>query len=1001
MPAAPDTPAFIGREAELAAVLGQAHAAAKGRPRLVLVTGDAGVGKSRLVAEATTRLAAAGFRAAVGGCVDIPGLAAAQVPFGPFAEAMRRLGDPAGLTWVRPRPASTTPDPARSDADPGFDRLADFLGTLETLTEQAALVLVLEDLHWADRSSLALLVFLARNLVSERLLVVGTARESAGRVDGETLPAIFDHLQRLPGVQRLSLPPLGDAEIRALIADPRPASASAGDPRPAPAGDTAAAVDLALAAVVARAEGNPLVAWELATHVADHAGAPLPRSLTAAVTERLRRAPPEVRAALAAAAVLGTTSDHGLLETVLAALLPESSSAERSTAVHAATGTGLLWPVGDGYRFRHGLDREVIYHELLPGDRRLLHEAAATALAATSSALTPDPGLAAEVAGHWWRSGKHAEARRSALTAARTARAVSAFPEALAQYEHVLSVTTSTLTQQDPGAQASLITEVAEVARLAGELDRGLTLLASAAELSVTPDQRAHVWERLGGFRREAGDDEGSVAAYERALAEISTFPESPAAARVRAAHARSLTMAGHFAAARDQAREALAVAERAGEPVALASALVTLGTLVAREGNESEGLALLAKGRDIAVEHGAQEERWRYVANVVYVLQNRGRTSEAVELARRELREFGERQSLPPLAHAALCNATDALFDLGQWDEARDLLQNGLRRRPAPRYAFQMLACRAKIELLRGDAAVAAATIDRVVSLGVTMREPDERATVARLLAEQALAAGEVASARGHVDTALARLLGSEEFETKIDVLAVALRIEADAGTMPGLSLPARCLELTLLLHDTAARVAHHPDARLEASLAAAEARRIPGEVAGGSGPLTATAAWQEVAQQAQLLRRPYLYAYAHLRLGEAALTQRRRQKAAATLRIALENARRLGASPLAELVLATATRAQLDLDGSSKRTVAAKRVPERAAALGLTPREVEVLSHLVEGATNRQISRTLSMSEKTASVHVSRILTKLGARNRGEAAAMTHRLRLLESPT
>jgi DNA-binding NarL/FixJ family response regulator len=157
--------------------------------------------------------------------------------------------------------------------------------------------------------------------------------------------------------------------------------------------------------------------------------------------------------------------------------------------------------------------------------------------------------------------------------------------------------------------------------------------------------------------------------------------------------------------------------------------------------------------------------------------------------------------------------------------------------------------------------------------------------------------------------------------------------------------------------------------------------------------------AAWRDLADHAHQLGRLHREAYARFRQAEADLAERRRPAATTSLRAALAIAGELGAEPLAETVTALARRARLEVAETDRAMPSRPQLPERAAARGLTAREVEVLRLVVDGATNRAVARRLGMSEKTASVHVSRIIGKLGAGNRGEAAAAALRLRLLDT--
>ena len=980
----PGPASFVGRQDELATVLARFELAGAGSPGLLLITGDPGVGKSRLVAEACaalTRLPAATepARVAVGGCVDIPGVEDAQLPFGPFIEALRQLrglldDDPAGPavdSWLYPGAG-----PARTDTDPVHTRFADFLNVIGRLTDDVPLVLVLEDLHWADRSSLALLVFLARNLTRERVLLLATAR--ADGAPDPTVAATVDHLVRLPGVAMLTMNPLPTDRIHQIV-------------RQASGGKL---TDQAAAAIVARAEGNPLAACELAASAgAAGSSGRLPPTLAASVRERVRRGSGPARTALAAAAVLGGTADPAVLDRILTAVLPALDHPDRTAALHEAVATGLLVAAGQGYRFRHGLDREVVYAELWPEQRRRLHAEAATALSVEGPAGTPD--LAARLAAHWSSAGDHVAARGSSLVAARASAQLSAFPEALAHFEHALAqwpVPLNTVAVRG-GPGADLLVEAAEAAFWSGRLDRAVELVQAAIGAATTPEQAAHVWERMAWFRHESGDGAGASVAYDRALASIGDDRNSATAARILATHAVSLMIAGRYQAATARAEEALVAAQASGAEPARASALVTLGFVAAVTGDPLAGLTQIEQGRTLAADQGDDEQYWRALVNAGYVFHYLGRYRDAAESVLEAL--AGLPSDLPVLPHAmlALGNAAESLTLLGRWPEADRLLSDGLARQPNPYETVGLLGSQAGLRLLTGDRDSAVRLLADAQARAVTLTDPEVHADLQVLAAELALDGGDLATARTAADAALAALDPVEEEQPLLRVLTVAARIEADAGQVPGLGDPARVARIERLLDTARPRVTEQmAHARLEVVLCEAELARLQ--------TADDAACWQHSADLAGQLERPYWRAYALHRLAEAAARTRRRDLAARALAEADRIAGRLGAGPLAGQLARTARRIRLPLPDSAGRPAGSRSeaVPTKASALGLTAREVEVLRLLTDGRTNRQVGSNLGMSEKTASVHVSRILAKLGASTRGEAAAAAQRLRLLD---
>jgi DNA-binding CsgD family transcriptional regulator len=946
---------FVGRDAELARLRTWSAEAAAGAPRIVLVTGEAGAGKSALVAEVAAGLAREGFATGTGGCVDIPGLEQAQLPYGPFVEALRRVDDGTlAERWL----AGAVADPPTGGVptgDPSAGAQARFDAALRVVGGAAAerpLLLVLEDLQWADRSSLALLVHLARNLTTEPVLVAATVRTGGAE-------ATVDHLARVPPVRRLDLEPLPDDAVRRLV---RSVAGPGAD------------VD----AVVERAEGNPLVAVELGRH-ASPAGT-VPATLAASVRDRVRRSPPRVRGVLAAAAALGRRADHGLLVALLEATAPDGDERDSVAAVHEAAGTGILRADGDGYAFRHGLDRDVVYADLLPGERRALHAAAADALAGGWRGRAVPAGVLAEIAEHRLRSGDHTAAFAACLAAGRAAAAIDAHAEASVQLDRALEL-------WSPGAAplTDLMLEAAEAARWSGQVGRADELLADALRRAATPAERARILERAAWFRRRMSDH---VELAARAVEELGSDRESATAAAVLATYATVLTIGGDHAAARDVAREALEVAERSGAEEARVAALTTSGSVAGWLGDLDEGLRLFRAAEAAADRAGLREQRWRACGNRLAALAISGRFREAAEEFPEILARAGDPREAP-YACLALYNGAVALIELGRWAEGEAVVTRVLAVESSPYERSGLLAVLAALALRRGDVDAAAAHLR--AAAGLLGPEDDAEA-----LAEERLLAARVAAARGDLTRARALIdeaLGlSREANVLVPLLVVteALRLEAEHGSAPGDRAPGRVARLC----EIADRCTYDPardftDRRIEGLACRAEAARA--RAAAGEPGAGERQAWRDLADKAERDGLPWYEAYARLQLARVLLARGRRAGAATALARAAALARDLGAAPLVADAEALARRARLPdaaRDGASPRAVAA----------GLTPREADVLEQLVAGETNRRIARSLGISERTASVHVSRILAKLGVRSRGEAAAAARRLALLD---
>lgn len=319
-PTAPPT-SIVGRTAELRIASTAYARALGGQSQVVLITGEAGIGKTTLVEELAgqVRSAGDGARVRVGESAPLTGTTLA---YGPFVAA---LGHEA--QWL------LADDPAENMLAARHRLFVRVLDLLAGLAARSPLVLVLEDLHWADESSRELLTFLTVRLREERVLIVGTMREDDL---GDSVRRWLAELAHRPRVTRLRLGPMTDAEIAGLVTDTMPAEA--GSDR--------------VTAVVAAADGNPLFAKELAN--ADPGG--LPASITDAVLAKASTLTPAARAVVDQVSV----ADGGMSEELLAGTV-KLSETRLLAAVRAGVESGLLASAGDGYSFTHALIRQVIY----------------------------------------------------------------------------------------------------------------------------------------------------------------------------------------------------------------------------------------------------------------------------------------------------------------------------------------------------------------------------------------------------------------------------------------------------------------------------------------------------------------------------------------------------------------------------------------------------------------------------------------------------------------
>jgi DNA-binding CsgD family transcriptional regulator len=910
-----------------------------GESQLVLVTGQAGIGKTRLVEDLCAR--AADAQVLTG---DSAPLAGAALAYGPFVAA---LPDQAG--WLLEEDQSGDMLTRRHRL---FVRV---LAVLADLAAQAPVLLVLEDLHWADESSRELLDFLAIRLREQPIMMVATLRDDELDSSGRRWLA---ELERRPRVQRLRVAPLTPAQIGEVVADLMTAEASAD----------------ARAAVITAAEGNPLYARELAS-----AGpGVMPASITDAVLAKAADLTQAARELIDQVSV----ADGGMSHDLLAATVTLSED-HMLGAARAAVDSGLLVLDGDGYAFGHALIRQVIYAQILPGERRLLHRRLAEALAEKPG---PDPGLLAR---HWHLAGSSDRAASAAVLAARHAVAVRAYPEAAKNYALAIE-----LANWLPEAGPDLLEEAARAASWAGDPEQAATWVADALARSdaAASTDRARRLERLGRYRWETGDPKAALDAAGQAMVILDEEPPSGLQARVLAALATWRMLLGELDAAQPLAARAVAAAQQAGADAERAHGLSTLGIITAQHGHLDDGLAELETAFTLACRTGHAEDVIRAAANRVYLLHRAGRLAEAVDVATAGRDAVAAMGASPAMTAGIGNNAAAALVASGRWAEADRLL--------AELVAESATNFTRYLQLLQLELAVGRGEDERAADLAAVLRKsPDDPRLVGPLhacLAGQALNAGDLATAAAEVTQGLEALSGAAIAQEEIRLLAAGARLAADLVSLPAAARPGDVPDGWEDMAATFAEkarvvVAEHgaeqPDlAAFGATVAAEDSRRLGRDT---------RATWRAVAEAWRQAGRPYQEAYARLREAAAAVKAGRRDQAMRALAACQDLARELQALPLLTQAEDLARRARL-APGAAKPA----RSAEPGARFDLTDRETEILGRLVSGDSNRQIARALFISDRTVAVHVSRILGKLGVRNRTEAATVGARLGLFADP-
>lgn len=971
---------LVGRRAEIAALASALDRARAGTPAAVLLSGEAGVGKSRLVAEAVARARGAGFAVLSGRCLDT---AESALPYLPFTEVVATIaqGHPGLVTehvalrhLLPGAPARGTP--GGSDRDMGQLQVFDaVLSVLDTLTAATPVLLVLEDLHWADRSSRDLLVFLLSRLDTQRLTVLATYR-SDDLHRRHPLRAVLSELVRLPAVERVELGPLGEAdalELVRLLAD----------------GTLAAPL---LHSVARRSEGNAFFAEELVSACSDG----LPHSLMEVLLSRVEQLPAAARRLLRVAAVAGRQVRHDQLAAVAGLSVDELEQALREAVNHHVL---VAEPDGssgsDGYVFRHALLREAIHHDLLPGERSRLHAAFAALLADPS---TPDePGRAAMLAHHAFAAHDLPGALAASVRAAREADDREAPAEVLLHAERALELWSAVPDAESvAGAPEHKLTRMAAwAASSTGDPDRGSALGRRALELAEQRDDpRLTAKLRLRYAMRliERGDDHREArVAVQQAMEVFAAEPASADLAWCHAVLARAHFRYDEFADATREAELALATAGARPESdsfahAAGADALVTLAGCEEYAGRPEQARGRLAVARTLARRAGEMGPELRTYTGVGFSLLEQGRYAEAAaELAAGEERAAaaGLRWSSPGLdvrvAHVV------ARFLEGDWDAAE----------AAADLAGAAVSARVSARLVGAGLLVAAArgrfgtVLRRDAELGGEPPTGDVRAVlfVGVATVEVALwqqrpddAVARAAATRAAIDAIEPFALGGIAL-LALGVAAHAARAAAGAGPADEV---AAARQLVALAEETARRGMPRgnglgPEGRAWLDRVRAELTRLT-----GPDP----AAWTVVVD-AFGVEGPHGYrrAYALMRRAEARLAVGE-PGAAVDLRTAHRAAARLRAVPLLGAVTALAARAGIPVDADA---------PAVTGPDVLTPRERGVLEQVAHGHTNRQVGAALFISEKTVSVHLSRVMAKLGASSRTEAVSIAYARGLL----
>ncbi|WP_166665282.1 helix-turn-helix transcriptional regulator [Kribbella caucasensis] len=929
------TAALVGRGAE-ASLLETVIAELPNASAAVLVRGEAGVGKTSLVQQVLQERRESGLRILRGACAPMSG----AVAYGGLAAALGRSFGKGGETMVFPSAAA-----GRAQTIEELSNALDDGPPLGT-------VLLVEDVHWADWSTLDFLTYSTRNLPERRLLVLLTWRDEV--TDPQRTAWLAEQL-RNPSITDLALRRLTLEETRLQLAGLRPDLTQ----------DEADAV-------FRRSAGNPYLTAELAS---TYPAASI--SLRQILSARLQAVSPAARMVVAATSTLPRAlSDDDLL----------AAADGDIDAVRDACDSGLVIrdPTG-GATAKHPVLAEVAYEQLLSEQRRRLHAKLAEHLE-TGLLVGAGAAAVAEVAEQYHRAEDPDATLTWSVKAARAAESRFALAEAGHWYAVASSVRPSSVTtRSDVPTRLVLAEAAASLLGGAGQPDKAREVLdqalADVPEQSVAGDDVVPALLTRSWLGVVVGDTGSALKDAERAEQLISP-DDGLIRGKVLCARAMALVTASRLDEAAAPARAAFDLADRGSDERTTCRAAMILSAIDSGRERFDEALGHLNAALSIARRIAQPEEIALAGVNLTDLYWRLGdcdRAVEVVELIRPELRRLTlGRHWLEDLMEG---NLIDALFDAGRWDEAltlgRDqaewsglgMIENVLAQVHVARGDLQtaLELQQRSLRLSSGDQPMFQVGFANVqVPLHLLEGRPREALAVALSTAEQ------VAS-RLNDPICAPLLLAGLEAAVAVEALEEFERLVALLGHAVSTVTAAA---VTATVEAERSRLHRSPDAAL----------------------------WLRAAREWSRLSRPYPEARARLRAAEAFLAQRdrsgTRSRATGELKAARRTAELLGARPLLAEIDELARIARLDLADSPGPGARRSQHPGHGLP-ALTDRERQVLALLTEGRTNREIGEALYMSPKTASVHVTHLLEKLGVQTRVQAAAMAVRLGLDDQQT
>ena len=941
----------VGRVEQRAQLLGVLDDVIADGSRFVIMGGDAGAGKTTVIEtflnDLNGRMSDRKAQVITGQCVPLGG---DGLPYAPIVGALHdlvgRYGPDQILDWAgagRTALGALLPDlvAAPGAADSLRLQLFEAVAMLwERASEHGPLVVIMEDIHWADESTRHLLRFLARALTDAPIMMVASYRADELNRRHPLRPFLAE-VGRLPRTVRIDVPSLGREEVGDLLTallGRRPSNV---------------VIDL----VHRRSEGIPYFVEELAGS-ATRGCIDMPDTLRDALNLRVQALSDPAQSIVQLTAVAGNRVDHELLEAVA-----DRPAAELDSALREAIDASVLVADETGYSFRHALLQEAVYDDLLPGQHARLHARFAAILEERPELITTQTA-ASEIAHHWAAAHEVNKAFSWSIKAATSGQA--AFHETLKMYERALELWDQvTEPESIAGDRASVLEDAARAAADADETERALSLIgASLAETEPTPGpepriRRLIVKSRLLSSLLKPGSTQAISDAVE-------LLPDdSPPAFRAKVLNqlATATMLDGNRAESVQAARQGIDAAIAAGSPTLESHARNTLGSSLVSLGREDEGFAELVAAGQLA--EGNSRTLLRYAINYSDALALSGRYRSAVTEALAGIdvaRSLGLERSFGAMLAG---NAAEPLLALGEWDRAGQMIQRALELDPPAHHYVHLRLVLGWMALWRGDLDQTEATLNEFRHL-ISADQPGPQYShyAIRMDAEYAVAVGD--HERAWADSQL--------FFDHVHLYPAS----AIYPLLPSAATAAHVL-------DSADRA----DRRLgvvRRALAAA----VPTGVRQGWEPVIEAAlddtadGWRRAWKASVDDGAPaHLAPYAGLRLAQHLVVSRERAEAREVLTSAAKLSAKLGAGLLTSRLAALAQRAGLSTESPTDGNPLA----------GLTAREMEVLQLVADGKSNGEIGSALFISTKTASVHVSNILAKLGVNTRGEAAAIAHR--------